>query len=314
MHDEKVSINNQIFVTLMGPVMSLALAAVVTYNVFFANLNDDFVVLLFFFGISTYFDFFANIIPKKEPIRLHDGTITYNDGQSIINLLKYKKLPPEYEEAIDLYNGKEFLKAGEIFNTLIEQNYKQDYMYRLAISAFVNAHDYQKAKLVNEEFEKKEGKANFDTNDYNNSGLLKSYLKDFSEGLEDYEKSLELNPDNPLAYNNRGYTYNLIGEYEKAIIDFDKAIELEPEHAYPYNNRGLAKIKLGRTKEGLEDIDKSMSLDKDNSYAHMNLGVYYFDRGDYSKALEKFNLALELDENTYEIKKRIKEAKEKLNQ
>ncbi|BFP43202.1 hypothetical protein FGF1_40470 [Flavobacteriaceae bacterium GF1] len=312
MHDEKVSINNQIFVTLMGPIMSLVLALVVTYYVFFANLNDNFVALLFFFGISTYFDFFANIIPKRKPIELYDGTVTYNDGQLILDLLKYKSLPSEYEEAINLYNDKEFSKAGAIFNKLIVLNYKQDYIYRLAIAAYLNAHDYQKAKLVNEEFEKKNDKANFDTNDYNNSGLLKSYLKDFSEGLKDYEKSLKLNPDNSLAINNRGYTYNLMGEYEKAITDFDKAIELEPDHAYPYNNRGLAKIKLGKTEEGLRDIDKSMSLDKDNSYAHMNLGVYYFDIGDYARALEKFNLALELDENTYEIKERIAEAKEQL--
>jgi len=313
MHDQKVSINNQIFVTLMGPIMSLVLALVVTYYVFYANLNEDFVVLLFFFGISTYFDFFANIIPKRRPIELHDGTVTYNDGQLILDLLKYKNLPTEYEEAINLYNNKEFLKAGAILNELIASNHKLDYIYRLAISAYLNAHDYQKAKLVNEKFEKKNGKANFDTNDYNNSGLLKSYLKDFSEGLKDYEKSLELNPDNSLAINNRGYTYNLMKEYEKAIVDFDKAIELEPDHAYPYNNRGLAKIKLGRTEEGLKDIDKSMSLDKDNAYAHMNLGVYYFDIGDYAKALEKFNLALELDENTYEIKERIAEAKKQLS-
>lgn len=313
MHDEKVSINNQIFVTLMGPVMSLVLAIVVTYYIFFANLNDDFVVLLFFFGISTYFDFFANIIPKKNPIELHDGTVTYNDGQLILDLLKYKNLPPEYEEGINLYNEKKFVKAGEIFQMLIGKNYKQDHMYRLAISAYLNAHDYQKAKHVNEKFEKKSNKANFNTDDYNSSGLLKSYLKDFVESLKDYEKSLEFNPDNSLSINNRGYTYNLMGKYEKAIIDFDKAIELEPEHAYPYNNRGLAKIKLGKTEEGLKDIEKSMSLDKDNSYAHMNLGVHYFDIGNYSKALEKFNLALELDENTYEIKERISEAQKKLN-
>lgn len=313
MHDEKVSINNQIFVTLMGPVMSLVLAIIVTYCVFFANLNDDFVVLLFFFGISTYFDFFANIIPKKNPIELHDGTVTYNDGQLILDLLNYKKLPPEYEEGINLYKEKKYVEAGEIFKMLLEKNHKQDYLYRLAISAYLGAHDYQNAKLVNEQFEEKNNNANFNTNDYNRSGLLKSYLKDFNEGLKDYDKSLEFNPDNCLTINNRGYTYNLMGEYEKAIADFDKAIELEPEHAYPYNNRGLAKIKLGKTEEGLKDIEKSMSLDKDNSYAHMNLGIYYFDIGNYSKALEKFNLALELDKNTYEIKERILEVQKKLN-
>ncbi|MDT0539758.1 tetratricopeptide repeat protein [Croceitalea sp. P059] len=312
MHDENISIKNQIFVTLMGPIMSLLLALLVTYNVFFANWNDAYVSVLFFFGISTYFDFFANIIPNKTPIELYNGTIIYNDGQAILDLLKFKRLPPEYEEAINLYDDQQFFKAGELFNELIALNHKQDYIYRLAISAYLNAHDYHKAKLINQEFEKKNNKANFDTHDYNNSGLVKSYLKDFSKSLKDYERSLELQPDNTLAINNRGYTYNLMEEYEKAIIDFDKAIALEPDHPYPYNNRGLAKIKLGRTDEGLKDIDKSMSLDKNNAYAYMNLGVYYYDTGNYKEALEKFNLALELDVNTYEIRDRIKETKEKI--
>ena len=312
MHDEKVSINKQIFVTLMGPIMSLVLAAIVTYYVFFANLNEDFVSLLFFFGISIYFDFFANIIPSKKPIELYDGTVIHNDGQQILSLIKLKSIPLEYTEAVKLYNDRKFKKAGTKLKGLIASNYDKDNVYRLAISAYLNAYDYQNAKLINEEFEKKKGKTNFNTYDFNNSGLLKSYLKDFSGGLQDYQISLQLDPDNSLAINNRGYTYLLSQQYDKAIIDFDKAIELEPDQAYAYSNRGLAKIKLGLTKEGLSDIKKSMSLDNENAYAHMNLGVHYFDQGDYAKALEKFELAFKLDENTYAIRERIENAKEKL--
>ena len=44
----------------------------------------------------------------------------------------------------------------------------------------------------------------------------------------------------------------------------------------------------------------------------MNLGIYYFDTGEYSKALKKFELAYKLDSNTYDIKHRIEEAKNKL--
>ncbi|WP_394971904.1 tetratricopeptide repeat protein [uncultured Croceitalea sp.] len=313
MHSESVSINRQIFVTLMGPIMSLALALIVTYYVFFTDLNGDFIVLLFFFGISTYFDFFANIIPQRQPIKLHDGTVTHNDGQIILNLLKFKKLPSEYEEGITLYNKKEFAKAAELFKKVLESGHKEDFVYRLTISSFLSVLDYKKAKVLNDEFEKKFKAKNFASNDYNTSGFLKSYFKDFNEGLEDYKTSLELNPNNSYSLNNRGYTYNLIGEYEKAILDFNKAIELEPEHAYAYNNRGLSKIKLGKAEDGLKDIEQSMRLDENNSYAHMNLGIYYYDLGDFTKALEKFNLALKLDKNTYEIQERISETKSKLN-
>jgi Tfp pilus assembly protein PilF len=312
MHDQTVSINNQIFITLMGPIMSLVLAAIITYFVFFSEINDDWKAILFFFGISTYFDFFANIIPKQEPIKLDDGTTTYNDGKNILNLIKLKKLPPEYSDGVEKLQNKQFSEAGEIFYGILQKGYKQDFIYRLAISSFLNAYDHKKAATINQEFELKSNQENFDSNDYNSSGLIKSYHKDFSQALNDYEKSLELNPNNSYTLNNRGYTFNLMEEYEKAIIDFDRAIELEPEHAYPYNNRGLAKIKLGRTEEGLLDIDKSLELDQNNSYAHMNLGVHFYDLCEYEKALEKFELAYKVDANTYEIQKRIEETKSKL--
>lgn len=312
MYDERVSICNQILITLMGPLMSLVLAVAITYLVFYSDINEDWKAILFFFGISVYFDFFANIIPRKEPINLHDGTSTFNDGQNILNLIKLKNLPPEYLEGVEKLNKKEFKEAGKVFCGILQSGYNQDFIYRLAISSLLNAYDYKKANVINLEFEQKKNRKNFDSNDYNSSGLIKSYLKEFSQGILDYKKSLELNPNNSYTLNNRGYTFNLMKEYKKAIIDFDKAIELEPEHAYAYNNRGLAKIKLGQTQEGLKDIQKSMELDEDNSYAHMNIGIYYYDSGDYAKALEKFELAYKLDANTYEIKNRIAEAKSKL--
>lgn len=242
-------------------------------------------MLLFFFGILTYFDFFTNIIPRKTPIQLHNGNTTYNDGQNIINLLKHKKFPFQYQKGIDFIEKDEFEKAGEMFEQVLDAGFKQDIVFRLATSSFLQARNYHKAGVINEQFAKKHNKVNFNSNDYNCSALLKSHSKEYLKSLNDYKKSIELDPKNSNALNNRGYTYNLIGEYEKAIIDFDKAIELEPTQAYAYNHRGLFKIKLGKKTEGLKDINKSMLLDENNSYAHMNLGIYYYDIGEFNKAL-----------------------------
>ena len=60
--------------------------------------------------------------------------------------------------------------------------------------------------------------------------------------IENYNKAIELDPNDADAYNNRGLAYYYLEEYERAIEDYNKAIELNPNYAY--NNRELAISKL----------------------------------------------------------------------
>jgi len=62
--------------------------------------------------------------------------------------------------------------------------------------------------------------------------------KDIDEKIRYYSRVIELVPLFPYAYNNRGNNYGALGQHERAIEDFDKAIELNPEDADYYSNRG----------------------------------------------------------------------------
>ena len=55
------------------------------------------------------------------------------------------------------------------------------------------------------------------------------------------------------AYNNRGIAKDELKQHKEAIADFDKAIELKPEDAQAYYNRGLAYRELGKKKEADAD-------------------------------------------------------------
>ncbi len=308
MHDTEVSINKQIIVIIFGPIMSLILAAIFACIIFYTNQPDDLIFIFFIFMISSIYDFYINIVPNSKSITLDDGSLTHNDGQQLKLLFNYRKFYTDYKIAADYYNNKDFVKASTNFKKIIESGIDYDYVYRLTVSSLIQIKDYETAALFNKAFESKY-KTNFNSNDFSNSGLVKSRLENHEEALIDYAKSLKIDPNNTYSLNNRGYTYNLISEYEKAILDFNKAIELEPNYAYAYNNRGLSKIKLGNIEDGLKDIEKSMSLDANNSYAYMNLGIYHFDKQNYSEALKNFEKALELDEDTFLIHKRIEEAK-----
>ena len=48
-------------------------------------------------------------------------------------------------------------------------------------------------------------------------GLTLSRLGRTEEGIDNYLKSIELDPANPFPYNNLGFNYHNLGEYDKAL-------------------------------------------------------------------------------------------------
>jgi tetratricopeptide (TPR) repeat protein len=98
---------------------------------------------------------------------------------------------------------------------------------------------------------------------------------DYSGALEDYAKSIALNPRNGLAYNNRGVTRNSSKDYKGALADYDMAIELDPGDSRAYFNRGETLFLLGQRelacasfRQGrvLKPDFKPMSKDFDANY------------------------------------------------
>ena len=65
-----------------------------------------------------------------------------------------------------------------------------------------------------------------------------------------------------MSYFNRGLAYYYyLGQHQRAIQDYDKAIQLDPNDAKAYNNRGFAYHNLGQDAEADADKAKACSLD-----------------------------------------------------
>src|ERR1700733_9653693 len=58
---------------------------------------------------------------------------------------------------------------------------------------------------------------------YMNRGTAYTMGGDYDHAIQDYNQSLELNPNNADAYYNRGYAYGGKGEDELALKDLDQA-------------------------------------------------------------------------------------------
>lgn len=300
-----ISINKQIIYTLTGPLASVVIATLACYFTFTYDFDSFLKVILVIFLGSSVFDLLVNLSPINTPILLNDGSLAYNDGYQLKQLFYYKKFPKEYKQAVELYNQQKFAEAAITFKDMLNSGIKNENIFRLAISSFLQTKNYKQAKELCDEFIMQ---GNLNSDDYASVGLAYSHLEQHDKAMDFYDKSLQLNHNNKYSLNNKGFTLNLLNKFQEAIPLFDKAIEIDDTFAYSYNNRGFAKIKIGKTEEGLEDINKSFKLDENNSYGYRNLGIYHLDKGEYSKALDLFRKAKELDSTTLMIDELINKA------
>lgn len=305
------SLNHDIIIVLGGPINSLLFGFISFYLSLKLDFHGGIKWICLIFLVSSVLDFFNNVIPNNSPIHLHDGTISYNDGQHLTNLLRYKKLPDNYTLGVEYYNNSKYKAAAEEFQSILESGIMDKELLNLLFSCYWEIQEYQQAAsimdIIGNNYKQ-------NSNDYCNSGLVKSHFEDYEASLIDFKKSLELNPYNTITLNNRGYTYNLIKQYKAAILDFDLTIELEPNFAYSYNNRGLSKIKLGDLKQGLEDIETGLKLDKTNGYGFRNKDIYFYDKQEYDAALIEFKKAAQTGKNVHLLEEYIRLTEEKLKQ
>ena len=87
----------------------------------------------------------------------------------------------------------------------------------------------------------------------------------FQEAISDADEALRLQPEGDLYrssfYHTRGVAKAALSEHRKALEDFDESINLNPEKALLYYDRGLSRIAIGMHKEADADFAKAKELD-----------------------------------------------------
>lgn len=135
---------------------------------------------------------------------------------------------------------------------------------------------------------------------YLNRGLsyASSELKKYDQALSDFNKSIELNPnDNFFAYLSRGFIYYDKGNYDQVISDLGYVIEMRSDSADAYYKRGLAYAQKGNYDDAISDLNKVITLNPQYVDAYYNLGVVYDYRGDLDQAISSYSKGLEIDPN-----------------
>lgn len=80
----------------------------------------------------------------------------------------------------------------------------------------------------------------------------------YKSAIEDFNKSIQLNPNHGRAFNNRGNAKRALSDNQGALVDFTKAIELG--YSMSFYNRAEVLSKLDDRRGAISDLSKCISL------------------------------------------------------
>jgi tetratricopeptide (TPR) repeat protein len=145
-------------------------------------------------------------------------------------------------------------------------------------------------------------------------GLTKN---DLNGAIANFNKAIELDPENAVAYVGRGCAKANKGDVDGAIADYTKAIEFKTEIAFAaYGARGAAKGGKGDLDGAITDLTEAIELKPDFEVSYAMRGIARKDKGDIDGAIADYTKAIQLEPNdaeAYNDRGAAKEAKGDLN-
>ena len=142
---------------------------------------------------------------------------------------------------------------------------------------------------------------------YEKRGNSYQELKRYQEALQDYNKAIELNPDNsPDIYGKRGGIFGDLSQYQEAIKDYNKWLKLDPETLWPYHYKGMAYRQLEQYDLAIQSWERYVELrliesaswreSEQAAGAYINIGLAYIELGRNQKAIDYFDQVLTINQ------------------
>ena len=98
---------------------------------------------------------------------------------------------------------------------------------------------------------------------YYSCGLAYAEKGEVDSAIENYNESIQLNPDFADAYNYRGIAYRNKGEIDRAIEDHDQAIQIKSDNVLFYSDRSMTLLQAQEWEKARSDltIARNMGVD-----------------------------------------------------
>jgi len=118
----------------------------------------------------------------------------------------------------------------------------------------------------------------------------------------EFQKAIQIEPDNKEIVYNLGIVYLQLDDYENARQYFLKAVRLNPDFADAYNNLGFTYMQLKQWREAVGAFQKAIAnvLYRTPERAFYSMGMSYYRLGEYEKAVDAFKDSIRRD-NTFSL-------------
>ena len=146
-------------------------------------------------------------------------------------------------------------------------------------------------------------------NAHNNIGNAYTELDMYASARVEYQKEIQLHPDNKLAHFNLGYVaefdhsghrYSSSVNFIEAISHYREALRIDKEYFPALFNLGTDLILVGNHYEAIEVLEAALRISSENDSVMCNLAVAYGKLGRQAESLKLFRQALRLNpSNTY---------------
>ena len=124
--------------------------------------------------------------------------------------------------------------------------------------------------------------------------LRRGLAGDLRGALEDWDRSLALDPGYAVGWHDRGVLRERLGDSRGALADYDRALELDPGLASAWTARSACHLAQGDPLRALADADRALALAPTAGRAHMNRGAALAQLDRPGEALESLARATEL--------------------
>ncbi|MBE7733812.1 tetratricopeptide repeat protein [Devosia faecipullorum] len=127
-------------------------------------------------------------------------------------------------------------------------------------------------------------------------GIAYERAKQWPKAEADFQRALELNPDQPQVLNYLGYSWiDMDMHLEEALGMIEKAVEAQPMDGYIIDSLGWAFYKLGRLEEAVETLERAVMLLPGDPEINDHLGDAYWKVGRRLEARFQWNIARSVD-------------------
>jgi Flp pilus assembly protein TadD len=117
----------------------------------------------------------------------------------------------------------------------------------------------------------------------------------YSAAVEEYQKALEVTPNDATVHNKIGICYQHLGNDAMARREYDRALQLDPGYAEVWNNIGTLEQARKRFKPAVRAYKKAIETKPGLATPWKNLGNAYLALGRVQEAFEAFQEAFRLD-------------------